>query len=190
MDEMMGRARFLGRAAVLGAATFATLLAVGTAGVAEAAQTPTAAAATPARSTPHVTRESFILPAGQDSIKVSAGRAKFTVTRPAGASPEYSIGCGLYITDPAYYTGSGGSGVQSTATIRCQYPTTVYLEIDLSFNGSNIAAKGQEFPGVYVASETVTTSAVPGYYQSDAIGISSAGVQYGYIYSNNVYIPQ
>ena len=190
MDEMMGRARFLGRAAVLGAATFATLLAVGTAGVAEAAQTPTASAPTPARSTPHVTHESFILPAGQDSIKVSAGGAKFTVTRPAGASPEYATGCGLYITDPAYYTGSGGSGVQSTATIRCQYPITVYLEIDLSYNGSNIAAKGQEFPGVYVASETVTTSAVPGYYQSDAIGISSAGAQYGYVYSNNVYIPQ
>src|ERR1700722_16156662 len=66
MDEMMGRARFLGRAAVLGAATFATLLAVGTAGVAEAAQTPTASAPTPASSTAHVTHESFILPAGQD----------------------------------------------------------------------------------------------------------------------------
>ena len=39
--NMMERTRFLGRTAVL-AATFATLLAAGTAGVAEAAQTPTA----------------------------------------------------------------------------------------------------------------------------------------------------
>jgi hypothetical protein len=185
--SMMERTRFLGRTAIL-AATFATLLAAGTAGVAEAAQTPTASVAASTRSAAHVIR--FVLPAGQDSIKVSAGRAKFTVTRPAGASPEYSIGCGLYITDPAYYTGSGGSGVQSTATIRCEYPTTVYLEIDLSYNGSNIAAKGQQFSGVYAASETVTTSAVPGYYQSDAIGISSDGQQDGYTYSNNVYIPQ
>ena len=52
------------------------------------------------------------------------------------------------------------------------------------------AAQAQQFSGVYAASETVTTSAVPGYYQSDAIGISSAGQQYGYTYSNNVYIPQ
>jgi hypothetical protein len=180
--NMIERTRFLGRTAVL-AATFATLLAAGTAGVAEAAQTPTASVAASASSAAHVTR--FVLPAGQDSIKVSAGGAKLTVTRPAGASLGYSIGCGLYITDPAYSAGS----VQSTATLRCQYWTTAYLEIDLSYNGSNIAAKGQEFSG-WVASETVTTSAVPGYYQSDAIGISSAGQQYGYVYSNNVYIPQ
>ena len=185
--NMMERTRFLGRTAVL-AATFATLLAAGTAGVAEAAQTPTHSVAAPASNAAHVIR--FVLPAGQDSIKVSAGRAKLTVTRPAGASPELSIGCGLYITDPAYYTGSGGSGVQSTATIRCQYPITVYLEIDLSYDGSNIAAQGQEFSGIYAATETVTTSAVPGYYQSDAIGISSTGAQYGYVYSNDVYISQ
>lgn len=184
--NMMEHTRFLGRTAVL-AATFATLLAAGTAGVAEAAQTPTAAAAASARSAAHVTR--FVLPAGQDSIKVSAGGAKLTVTRPAGASLAYSIGCGLYITNPAYYTGSGGSGVQSTATLRCQYWTTAYLEIDLSYNGSNIAAQGQELSG-YVASETVTASAVPGYYQSDAVAVSSAGAQYGYTYSNDVYISQ
>ena len=180
--NIMERTRFLGRTAVL-AATFATLLAAGTAGVAEAAQTPTASVAASARSAAHVTH--FVLPAGQDSIKVSAGRAKLTVTRPAGASPELSIGCGLYITDPAYSSGS----VQSTATLRCQYWTNFYLEIDLARNGSNVAAKGQQYSG-YVASETVTTSAVPGYYQSDAIAISSAGQQYGYTYSNNVYISQ
>jgi len=184
--NMMERTRFLGRTAVL-AATFATLLAAGTAGVAEAAQTQTASVAASAHSAAHVTR--FVLPAGQDSVKVSAGSAKLTVTRPAGASPAYSIGCGLYITDPAYYTGSGGSGVQSTATIRCQYWTTVYLEIDLSYNGSNIAAQGQEFSG-YVASETVTTSAAPGYYQASGIAMLGNGQQYGTYYSNNVYIPQ
>jgi len=184
--NMTERTRFLGRTTVL-AATFATLLAVGTAGVAEAAQPPTASVAASARSAAHVTR--FVLPAGQDSIKVSTGGVKLTVTRPAGASPDYSIGCSLYVTDPAYYTGSGGSGVQSTATIRCEYWTTVYLEIDLSYNGSNIAAQGQSFSG-WVASETVTASAVPGYYQSDAVGISSDGTQYGYVYSNDVYIPQ
>lgn len=173
--NMTERTRFLGRTAAA-AATFATLLAAGTAGVAEAAPASTASAA-------HVTH--FVLPAGQDSIKVSAGGAKLTVTRPAGASPDYSIGCGLYITDPAYNAGS----VQSTATLRCQYWTTAYLEIDLSRNGSNIAAAGQTSSG-YVASETVTTSAVPGYYQSDAVGIASDGTQYGYVYSNDVYISQ
>ena len=180
--NMMERTRFLGRTAVL-AATFATLLAAGTAGVAEAAQTPTASVAASASSAVHVTR--FVLSAGQDSIKVTAGGAKLIVTRPAGASPDYSIGCGLYITDPAYYSGS----VQSTATLRCQYWTTAFLENDLSYNGSTIASAGQEFSG-YVASETVTTSAVPGYYQSVAVAVTNDGVQYGNTYSNSVYIPQ
>jgi hypothetical protein len=144
MDKMMGRTRFLGRAAVLGAATFATLLAGGTVGVANAAQT---------------------------------------------ATPADSIPCTLTVSNPTYYTGSGGSGVQATATIRCQYWTNVYLEIDLSYNGSNIAAQGQEFSG-YVASETVTTSAAPGYYQASGIAVLGDGQQYGTYYSNNVYIPQ
>lgn len=173
--NMMERTRFLGRTAVL-AATCATLLAAGTAGVAEAAPTSTASAA-------HVTH--FVLPAGQDSIKVSTGGATVTVTRPAGASPDYSIGCGLYITDPAYYSGS----VQSTATLRCEYWTSFFLENDLSYNGSTIASAGQQFSG-YVASETVTTSAVPGYYQSVAVAVTNDGVQYGNVYSNDVYISQ
>ena len=88
MDKMMGRARFLGRAAVLGAATFATLLAAGTAGVAASrANTDGLRGSARAQHGP-CHRESFILPAGTDAIKVSAGSTKFTVTRPAGVSPD------------------------------------------------------------------------------------------------------
>jgi hypothetical protein len=151
MDKMMGRARFLGRAAVLGVATFATLLAVGTSGVADAAQ---------------------------------------TVTRASGISPQDSIPCTLTVSNPAYYTGSGGSGVQATATIRCAYPTTVYIQVGLSYNGNTPVYKGQSFPSTYVASLTITTSATPGYYQANGIAILGDGQQFGTYYSSNVYIPQ
>jgi hypothetical protein len=185
MDEMMGRARFLGRAAVLGAVTVATLLATGTVGVANAAQaaTPTASAAAPAR-------ESFILPAGTDTVKVGTGRTQLTVTRSSGVSPNTSIPCTLTVSNPTYYTGSGGSGVQASGVIRCAYPTNVYLEIDLSYNGNITAYNGQSFASTYVASLTVTTSAAPGYYQASDIAILGNGQQYGTYYSSNVYIPQ
>lgn len=192
MDEMTGRARFLGRAAVLGAATCATLLAVGTAGVADAAQTgtPTASAAAPAGSAPHVFRESFILPAGRDAVKVGTGRTKLTVTRSTGVPLDSSIPCGLTVSNPTYYTGSGGSGVQASAVLRCAYPTNVYLQIELSYNGNLTAYNTQNFSSVWVASLTVTTSAAPGYYQANDVAVLGDGQQYGYDYSSNVYIPQ
>jgi hypothetical protein len=139
MDKMTGRTRVLGRAAALGAATLATLLATGA--VANAAQ---------------------------------------------AATPNTSIPCTLTISNPAYNAGS----VQATGTIRCAYPTSVYLEVDLSYNGTTIAATGQNFASTYVASLTVTGSATPGYYQASDIAILGNGQQYGTYYSSNVYIPQ
>ena len=98
-------------------------------------------------------------------------------------------GTALTVSNPAYYSGSGGS-VQASAVIRCAYPTNVYLEIDLSYNGNITAYNGQSFTSTYVASLTVTTSAAPGYYQASDIAILGNGQQYGYDYSSNVYIPQ
>ncbi len=145
MDEMMGRTRFrtrfLGRFAVVGAATAATLLAASTVSFA------TAAAQTAATSIP----------------------------------------CSLSVTNPTY---NGSGGVQSTATIRCAYPTTIYLQVGLSYNGNTPVYNGQSFPSTYVASVTVTTSAAPGYYQANAVSVLGDGQQYGYVYSSNVYIPQ
>jgi hypothetical protein len=188
---MMGRARLLGRAAALGAATFATLLATGTVGSAEAAQaaqaaTPTASAAAPARITAHGDRESFTLPAGVDEVKVGTGGTHFTVTRSAGISPATSIPCTLTVSNPAY----GGSAVSATAVIRCAYPTTLYLQVGLSYNGSAPVYNSQSFPSTYTASLTVSTSATPGYYQASAISVLGTGQQYGWTYSSNVYIPQ
>jgi hypothetical protein len=142
---MMGRARLLGRAAALGTATFATLLATGMVGSADAAQAAT-----------HM--------------------------RPANAIP-----CNLTVSNPAYT----GSGVSATAVIRCAYPTSLYLEVDISYNGNPPVAVGQSFPAAtWVDSLTVTTSAAPGYYQASAIAVLGDGEQYGTTYSNNVYIPQ
>lgn len=184
MDRMTGRARFLGRATALGAATFAALLAAGAVGVADAAQaaTPTVAA--------HVTAngfsESFGLPAGVASVKIGTGHTQVTVARAAGVSPQDYIGCNLSVSNPAY----NGSGVSSTAVIRCAYPTGIYLETGISYNGGTPVAVGHSFPSTYVASLTVTTSATPGYYQSYAVAILDDGQQYGYDYSSKVYIPQ
>ena len=187
MDEKMGRARFLGRAAALGAATLATLLAAGTVGVANAAQTVTPAASTAsARIASNGTSESFTLPAGVDSVKVALGNTHLTVTRASSVSPQDYIPCNLSVTDPAYSAGS----VQATGTIRCAYPTSVYIEVGLSYNGGNTVYNGQSFAPNYVASVTVSRSAVPGYYQANAVAILGDGQQFGYYYSNNVYIPQ
>jgi hypothetical protein len=187
MDRMMGCARLLSRAATLGAATFATLLATGTLGVADAAQaaTPTASAAS-AHITSNGVSESFALPAGVNAVKVGAGSTQVTVTRASGVSPYDYIPCNLSVTNPAYSSGH----VQATGTIRCAYPTNLYLEVGVSYNGGAPVAKGQSFTGVYVASVTTTTSATPGYYQAYAVSVLSDGQQYGYIYSSNVYIPQ
>jgi hypothetical protein len=130
------------------------------------------------------------VPAGVNAVKVASGLARLTVTRSAGISPNTSIPCTLTVTNPAYYSGSGGSGVQATATIRCAYPTSLYLQVGLSYNGNTPVANGQSFPSTYTASLTVTTSAAPGYYQANAVSILGNGQQYGYVYSNNVYIPQ
>ena len=181
-------ARLLGRAAEVGAVTVATLLATGTigaAGAAQAATLPTSAAAS-AHSTPGGVSESFGLPAGVDSVKVGVGSTHVTVTRRSSVSPYDYIGCSLSITNPVY---SGGS-VQSTGTIRCEYPTDLYLEVGISYNGGTPVAKGQSFTSVWVGSLTVTTSATPGYYQAYAISILGNGQQYGTYYSSNVYIPQ
>lgn len=188
MDDMMGRARFLGRAAVLGAAALATLLAAGMVGVADAAQT--AATTASARTTTQGATENFNLPAGVDAVKVASGRTQLTVTRSAGVTPNTSIPCTLTISNPAYYTGSGGSGVQATGTIRCAYPTDLFLQVGLSYNGNTPVYKGQGFSSTWVASVTVTTSAAPGYYQANAISVLGNGQQYGTYYSSNVYIPQ
>ena len=184
MDRTMGRARFLSRTATLGAATFATLLATGTVGVADAAQaaTPTASA----QITSTGVSENFSLPAGVNAVKVGAGSTQVTVTRASGVSPLDYIPCNLSVTNPAYSSGT----VQATGTIRCAYPTNLYLEVGVSYNGGAPVAKGQSFTGVYVASVTATTSATPGYYQAYAVSVLSDGQQYGYIYSSNVYIPQ
>jgi hypothetical protein len=188
MDKMMGRARLLGRAAALGAATFATLLATGMVGSADAAQaaTPTASAAAPAHITTHGARESFTLPAGTNAMKVGTGGTHVTVTRSAGISPADSIPCTLTVSNPAY----GGSAVSATAVIRCAYPTTLYLQVGLSYNGNTPVYNSQSFPSTWSASLTVSTSATPGYYQASAISILGNGQQYGWTYSNNVYIPQ
>ena len=71
------------------------------------------------------------------------------MTRSPGISPQDSIPCTLTVSNPAYYTGSGGSGVQATGTIRCAYPTTVYLEINLFYNGNITASNGHSFPSTY-----------------------------------------
>lgn len=185
MDRTMGRARLLGRAAALGAATFATLLATGTVGSAQAA-TPTASAAAPAHITAQGARESFTLPAGTNAVKVGTGATHFTVTRAAGISPATSIPCTLTVSTPAY----GASGVSATATIRCAYPTTLFLQVGLSFNGATPVYNSQSFPSTWSASLTVTTGATPGYYQASAISVLGNGQQYGWTYSSNVYIPQ
>ena len=186
MDRMMGRARILGRAATLGATTVATLLATGTFGVAGAAQAATPTASVSAQTTATGVSESFALPAGVNAVKVGAGSTQVTVTRSAGVSPLDYIPCNLSVTNPAYSSGH----VQSTGTIRCAYPTNLYLEVGVSYNGGAPVAKGQSFTSVYVASVTATTSATPGYYQAYAVSILGDGQQYGYIYSSNVYIPQ
>jgi len=188
MDRMLGRARFLGRAAALGAATFATLLATGMVGSADAAQaaTPTASAAAPARIPTNGAHESFTLPAGTNAVKVGTSGTHFTVTRSAGVSPATSIPCTLTVSNPAY----DGSGVSATASIRCAYPTTLFLQVGLSYNGNAPVYNAQSFPSTWTASLTVSTSAAPGYYQASAISVLGNGQQYGWTYSNNVYIPQ
>ena len=138
MDKMMECARSLGRAAALGTATFATLLATGMVGSADAAQ---ASAAIP---------------------------------------------CTLTVSTPAY----SNSRVSTTAVIHCAYPTTLYLQVGLSYNGGTPVYNSQNFPSTWSASLTVSRSATPGYYQASAISILGDGEQYGTIYSNNVYIPQ
>ena len=123
-------------------------------------------------------------------MKIGAGHTQVTVTRSAGVSPNTSIPCTLTVTNPAYYTGSGGSGVQSTATIRCAYPTTLYLQVGVAYNSGTPVYNGQSFPSTYAASLTVTTTATPGYYQANAVSVLGNGQQYGYVYSSNVYISQ
>jgi hypothetical protein len=140
-DSKTGRTRFLGRFAVMGAATVATLLAASTISFASTPQTV------------------------------------------ANAIP-----CTLTVSTPTYNSGSGT--VQSTATIRCAYPTTIYLQVGLSYNGNTPVYNGQSFPSGYSASLTVSRSAAPGYYQANAVSVLGDGEQYGYYYSNNVYIPQ
>lgn len=115
---------------------------------------------------------------------LAAGTVSFAHAAQTAAT---SIPCSLSVTNPTY---NGSGGVQSTATIRCAYPTTIYLQVGLSYNGGTPVANGQSFPSTYVASLTVTTSAAPGYYQANAVAVLGDGQQYGYIYSNNVYIPQ
>lgn len=187
MDTMMGRARILGRAAALGAATFATLLATGMVGAADAAPaaTSTSSAAAAARVTAHGAGESFTLPAGTKAVKIGTGASHFTVARSAGVSPATSIPCTLTVSNPA----QAGSVVSSTATIRCAYPTTLILQVGLSYNGGTPVYNGQSFPSTWSASLTVTTSAAPGYYQASAISVLGNGQQYGWTYSGNVHLP-
>ncbi|MEZ0113893.1 hypothetical protein ABH920_007927 [Catenulispora sp. EB89] len=104
----------------------------------------------------------------------------------AGAAQANAIPCTLTVTNPAY---AGGS-VSSTAIIHCAYPTTLYLEADLSYNGGAPVAKGQNFGSTYSASLTVSGGATPGDYQASAIAILGDGEQYGWVYSSTVYIPQ
>jgi hypothetical protein len=144
---------------------------------------PTASAAAPARITTHGALESFTLPAGTNAMKVGTG---FTVTRSAGISPANAIPCTLTVSNPAYT----GSGVSTTAVIRCAYPTTIFLQVGLSYNGNTPVYNSQSFPSTWSASLTVSTSATPGYYQASAISVLGDGEQYGWTYSNNVYIPQ
>ena len=180
MDEMTGRARFLGRAAVLGAATFATLLAAGAASVANAAQ-----AAAPTAPAAHV---SFTLPAGVNAVKVGAGSTQVTVTRAVGYSPQDPIPCTLSVSNPAY---NGAGGVSANASIRCAYPTDEYIEIGLAYNGGNtVYNSARSSYATWVTSVSVTRSAVPGYYQANAIAVLGNGQQFGYYYSSNVYISQ
>lgn len=104
----------------------------------------------------------------------------------AGAAHANAIPCTLSVTNPAY---SGGT-VTATASIHCAYPTTIYLEVDLSYNGGTPVAAGHQFGSSYSATESVARTATPGNYQASAIAVLGDGEQYGYVYSSTVYIPQ